>query len=55
MDVEIYVDGRRIPLNKFVQSVVRDVNVAILSNLKGVEEWSVVEIRIRKSSKNLEI
>ncbi len=54
MRVELYVDGKRIPLNKFVQSILRDVNLAMISNLKGVEEWKVVEIRIERSSKSSE-
>lgn len=54
MNVKLYVDGKRIPLNKFVQSVLGDVNLAIVSNLKGVDKWERVEIRIEKSSKNSE-
>ncbi|WP_457548935.1 hypothetical protein [Archaeoglobus sp.] len=54
MKVTLHVDGKRIPMNKFVQSVVRDVNLAIISNLKGVEEWNVIEIRIEKSSESSE-
>jgi len=50
MKVELYVDGKRISLNKFVQSVLRDVNLAILANLKGVDEnWKVVELRVERS------
>ncbi len=50
MKVEVYVDGKRIPMNRFVKSIVRDVNLAILSNLKGVDGWRVVEIRISSES-----
>jgi len=49
MKVELYVDDKRIPTNKFVQSILKDVNLAILSNLKGVDEdWKRVELRIVK-------
>ncbi|ADB58297.1 hypothetical protein [Archaeoglobus profundus] len=54
MNVTLHIDGKRIPMNKFVQSIVRDVNLAIISNLKGVEEWNAIEIRIERSSKKLE-
>jgi hypothetical protein len=54
MKVTLHVDGKRIPMNKFVQSIVRDVNLAIISNLKGVGEWNVIEIRIERSSENSE-
>ncbi|WP_456328385.1 hypothetical protein [Archaeoglobus sp.] len=54
MKVTLHVDGKRIPMNKFVQSIVRDVNLAIISNLKGVDEWKVIEIKIEKSLENSE-
>jgi hypothetical protein len=54
MKVTLHVDGRRIPMNKFVQSILRDVNLAIVSNLKGVGEWREIEIKIEKSSESSE-
>jgi hypothetical protein len=45
-DFELYVKGNRIEMNDFVAGVVRDVLMAILSNLRGVdlEKITLVEI-----------
>lgn len=46
-DFELYVNGDRIEMNDFVASVISDVLMAILSNLRGIDlkEISVVEIQ----------
>ena len=49
MEIELVVDGKRIPLNRYVQTVFCNVISALISTLKGVdEEWKSVEIKIRK-------
>ncbi|MFX1484271.1 MAG: hypothetical protein ACFFCP_13910 [Promethearchaeota archaeon] len=46
-DFELYVNGDRIEMNDFVASVISDVLMAILSNLRDIDlkEISVVEIQ----------
>ena len=43
------VDGKKVPLNRYVQSVFGNVISALISTLKGVDEsWKTVEIRIER-------
>jgi len=50
-NVEIYVDGRSIKLNKFVQNIVRNVMYGILKTLKDVPDvYSEVFVRIKELS-----
>ncbi|MFX1483918.1 MAG: hypothetical protein ACFFCP_12125 [Promethearchaeota archaeon] len=46
-DFELYVKGNRIQMNDFVASVLSDVLMAILSNLRDIDldKISVVEIQ----------
>ncbi len=46
-DFELYVKGNRIEMNDFVASVISDVLLAILSNLRDIdlEKISLVEIQ----------
>jgi hypothetical protein len=47
MNVEITVDGKRLPLNAFTQAFIGNVSVAIAGSLRGVEpNWKEVVIRI---------
>jgi hypothetical protein len=47
MDVEISVDGKRLPLNAFTQEFIGNVSVAMAESLRGVEPgWKEVVIRI---------
>ncbi len=49
MQVKLIVDGREIPLNRYVQSVFGGVISALISTLKGVDEdWKVVRLEVRK-------
>jgi hypothetical protein len=49
MKVELVVDGKRIPLNTFVQKVFCNVVSALISALKGVDEdWKEVEIKLTR-------
>ncbi len=49
MQVELIVDGKAIPLNRYVQSVFGNVISALVSTLKGVDEnWKRLEVRIER-------
>lgn len=47
IDMELYVKGKRIPMNEFVNNVLRDVVLAVLSNLHdvGIDRIEYIEIR----------
>ena len=44
--LEVYLKGKRLPMNNFVESVINDVMVAILSNLRNVEIEKISKIEI---------
>ena len=44
--LEIYVQGKRLPMNKFVENVFNDVLLAILNNLRNVEIEKISKITI---------
>ena len=44
--LEVYLKGKRLPMNNFVESVINDVMVAILSNLRNVEIDKISKIEI---------
>jgi hypothetical protein len=48
MKVELVVDGKKIPMNSYVRSVFFRVVEALISTLKGVEDWSDAEITIKR-------
>jgi len=49
MDVEITVDGKRLPLNAFTQEFIGNVSVAMAESLRGVEHgWNEVIIKIAR-------
>lgn len=45
-DVELSVDGRRVPLNPYVRRVLRGVLLALVNTLKGCEGGRRVEVRL---------
>lgn len=47
-DVELVVDGRRIPLNPFVSKIIKNTVVGLVSSLKGVEDPGSISIKIKK-------
>ncbi len=47
-DVEILVNGKRVPISPFVQKVIGNGVLGMVSSLKKVEEIGVVELRISK-------
>jgi hypothetical protein len=47
--IEVFVDEKRIPMNKYVKNVFSAVIEAMVSTLKGVDEnWSKIEIRLER-------
>lgn len=44
--LEIYLKGKRLPMNKFVENVFNDVLLAILNNLRDIEVDKISKIEI---------
>ncbi len=45
-DFELFVDGKKIPMNEFVSDIIHDVTSAILKNLHGYELKKIGKIEI---------
>ncbi len=49
MNLKLKVDGKEIPLNEFVESIMTGTITGAVSALKGInEEWKKIEIEIKK-------
>ena len=48
MNVEIKVDGKKIPLNQFVKKVTMEINSGLINSLRNVPDWTAAEIKIKK-------
>jgi len=46
--IELFVDGKKVPMNSYVKSVFTKVIEALVSTLKGVDSWEKIEIRLEK-------
>jgi hypothetical protein len=47
---ELIVDGKRIPINQFVQDVFAGVIGGVLMSIHGIEDdWKLAEIKIKHS------
>ncbi len=44
--LEVYLKGKKLPMNKFVENVINDVMLAILNNLHDVEIDKISKIDI---------
>jgi len=44
--LEVYLKGKKLPMNKFVENVFNDVIIAILKNLRNVEIDKITKIEI---------
>ena len=44
--LEVYLKGKRLPMNKFVENVFNDVVLAFLQNLRNVEIEKISKIEI---------
>lgn len=45
-EFELYVKGKKIPMNQFVSSIVHDVLLAVLSNMKDVSLDHIKKIEV---------
>jgi len=45
-DIEVYVKGKKLPMNNFVASIINDILLAILNNLRNVEIDKISKIEI---------
>lgn len=46
MVVELFVDGKKIGLNRFVETMLGNILVGVVSSLRGVgDDWRRVEMR----------
>ena len=49
MSLKLKVDGKEIPLNEFVEKIMRGTVTGAVSSLKGIkEDWKKIEIEIQK-------
>jgi len=48
--VEIKVDGRNIPLNRFVQKIISNVVVGMVNSLRDVDNWKGATVTVKKRS-----
>jgi hypothetical protein len=46
-NIEVYVKGKKLPMNDFVSNVINDVMLAILNNLRDVEIEKITKIEIK--------
>ena len=45
-NIEVYLKGKKLPMNNFVSSVINDVMMALLNNLRDVEIDKISKIQI---------
>jgi hypothetical protein len=49
LSLKLKVDGKEIPLNEFVEKIMRGTVTGAVSSLKGIkEDWKKIEIEIQK-------
>jgi hypothetical protein len=49
MGMKLKVDGKEIPLNEFVEKIMRGVVVGGVTSLRGIkEDWKKIEIEVTK-------
>lgn len=49
MKVRIFVDGKEVPLNKFVNDIIGEIIAGAIKTLKGVNrDWNTINIEIKK-------
>lgn len=47
MSMKLKVDGKEIPLNEFVEKILRGTVVGAVTSLKGIkEDWKKIEVEI---------
>lgn len=51
MDVKLYVDGKEVVLNEFVQKMLSGMVAGGVTSLRGIEEnWKEIRVEVAKSS-----
>jgi hypothetical protein len=49
MGLKLKVDGKEIPLNEFVEKILRGTVVGAVTSLRGIkEDWKKIEIEVTK-------
>lgn len=49
MKVKLFIDGKEIPLNEFVNNIIGEIIVGAVKTLKGVNrDWNTIIIEIKK-------
>ena len=46
--VKINVDGRNLPLNRFVQKIVSSIIIGMVSSLRDVNSWEGATITVKR-------
>jgi hypothetical protein len=51
-EVEMYIDGNKLPLNNFVQETLGNIMMGITKTLKGVDEAApdLIELKVKRVS-----
>jgi hypothetical protein len=48
MKAELMVDGKKVPMNKFVQKIIAETIRAMIETLDEVGDWKKIEIKLEK-------
>ncbi|MGE5574712.1 MAG: hypothetical protein ACM3UL_01120 [Ignavibacteria bacterium] len=56
-DVEMYIDGNKLPLNNFVQETVGNIMIGFSKTLKGLDATvpELIEVRIKRLPQPAEV
>ena len=55
-ETEMWVDGRKMPLNHFVQEIIANVMVGFSKTLKGLDSVpEKIEVKIKKLPKSVDV
>ncbi|MFP3910099.1 MAG: hypothetical protein ACLFVI_02760 [Archaeoglobaceae archaeon] len=46
--IELLIDGKKVPMNDYVESVFSSVIEALVSTLRGVDNWEKIEIKLER-------
>jgi len=47
--IELRIDGKRIPMNKYVRDVFYKILLALVSTLKGIpNDWQEIELKVKR-------
>jgi hypothetical protein len=49
MSIQLKVDGKEIPLNEFVEKILRGTITGAVTSLRGIkEDWKKIEVEIQQ-------